>query len=109
MIALTLASQSFRCLISGSILYQAGSVDDVYSRMRILPKEDFSARVKVLKELKMRYFSPSEVSRLMAFPPDFTFPEETPCVHRYRLLGNSINVAVVSFVIQLLFSPVSLS
>uniref|UniRef100_A0A336LUK9 tRNA (cytosine(38)-C(5))-methyltransferase n=1 Tax=Culicoides sonorensis TaxID=179676 RepID=A0A336LUK9_CULSO len=60
--------------------------------------------LKLLKPLKLRYFTPKEVSRLMKFPESFSFPEGVTRKQKYRLLGNSINVAVVSELIKLLFS-----
>lgn len=56
----------------------------------------------ILNNLKLRYFTPREVSRLMAFPDSFDFPAEISRKQRYRLLGNSINVKVVSHLIKYL-------
>ncbi|XP_066594735.1 tRNA (cytosine(38)-C(5))-methyltransferase [Prorops nasuta] len=58
--------------------------------------------LKILESLKLRYFTPTEISRLMCFPEDFTFPNNITVKQRYRLLGNSINVYVVSVLIFLL-------
>lgn len=55
-----------------------------------------------LKTLQLRYFTPYEVARLMSFPRHFTFPADSSNKQRYRVLGNSINVAVVSKLIELL-------
>lgn len=55
-----------------------------------------------LKELQLRFFTPREVSRLMSFPADFDFPSEVTNRQKYRLLGNSINVAVVSELIKVM-------
>ena len=55
-----------------------------------------------IKSLKLRYFTPTEVARLMCFPVDFKFPDEVTNRQKYRLLGNSINVHVVSVLIKLL-------
>lgn len=57
---------------------------------------------EILGELRLRYFTPREVSRLMCFPEHFTFPEHLTRKQKYRLLGNSINVHVVSKLIFLL-------
>lgn len=58
---------------------------------------------KELKSLlKLRFFTPSEVARLMSFPTNFTFPETVNEKQQYKLLGNSINVAVVSELIKLM-------
>ena len=43
---------------------------------------------------RVRRFSPSEISRLLHFPPDFRFPADMDDSLKYRLLGNSVNVAV---------------
>lgn len=59
-------------------------------------------QLQLFLSLRLRYFTPKEVSRLMCFPEDFTFPNKTTTKQKYRLLGNSINVAVVSKLIFLL-------
>lgn len=56
-----------------------------------------------LKTLRLRYFTPAEVAKLMSFPETFTFPHETSNKQRYRVLGNSINVAVVGKLIEILY------
>ncbi|XP_078034283.1 tRNA (cytosine(38)-C(5))-methyltransferase [Augochlora pura] len=60
--------------------------------------------VEILEKLKLRYFTPREICRLMCFPEDFTFPGHITRKQKYRLLGNSINVYVVSRLIFLLHS-----
>ena len=87
-----------------------GSVFCPYSNKVIketLPKLEGSKKVPSEKlqpiiDLKLRYFTPKEVSRLMCFPEDFSFPDSVTNKQRYRLLGNSINVHVVSQLIFLL-------
>ncbi|OAD55742.1 tRNA (cytosine-5-)-methyltransferase [Eufriesea mexicana] len=59
---------------------------------------------EILGKLMLRYFTPKEVCRLMCFPEDFIFPEHVTCKQKYRLLGNSINVHVVSRLIFLLYT-----
>lgn len=54
--------------------------------------------------LQLRFFTPKEVSRLMSFPATFSFPSDVNEKQQYKLLGNSINVAVVSELIKLLFN-----
>lgn len=46
--------------------------------------------------LGLRLFSPREVASLMCFPPSFHFPPETTLREAYHLLGNSVNVRVIS-------------
>ncbi|KAJ2777212.1 hypothetical protein H4R18_005267 [Coemansia javaensis] len=43
-----------------------------------------------------RYFTPREVANLMGFPPSLSFPAATTTRQQYRLLGNSLSVAVVA-------------
>lgn len=59
---------------------------------------------EILAKLKLRYFTPREVCRLMCFPEEFIFPEHMTRKQKYRLLGNSINVHVVSKLIFLLYA-----
>ena len=76
-------------------------MDDVYARLRRLPPEDQESKLGLLKELRLRYFSPGEISRLMGFPDErFSFPPETTRHQRYRLLGNSLNVALVAAILR---------
>ncbi|KNE72464.1 DNA (cytosine-5-)-methyltransferase [Allomyces macrogynus ATCC 38327] len=60
-----------------------------------------------LVPLRLRYFTPREVANLLCFPADFTFPASTSLKQRYRLLGNSINVLVVSKLMRFLLAPES--
>ncbi|XP_017012000.2 tRNA (cytosine(38)-C(5))-methyltransferase [Drosophila takahashii] len=65
-------------------------------------EEVLQQRLDLLHQVKLRYFTPREVARLMSFPEDFDFPAETTNRQKYRLLGNSINVKVVGELIKLL-------
>jgi len=62
--------------------------------------------LELKRSLKMRYFTPREVARLMGFPeaPEFTFPDTCANILCYRLLGNSLNVTVVSTLLEHLFA-----
>ncbi|KAJ0178136.1 hypothetical protein K1T71_005959 [Dendrolimus kikuchii] len=62
--------------------------------------DDFVATVK---KLHLRFFTPKEVSALMAFPKDYTFPPTITMKQCYRLLGNSVNVKVISELLKILF------
>lgn len=50
----------------------------------------------------LRYFTPREVANLMSFPKDFGFPDSVTKKQRYKLLGNSLNVKVVAYLIRLM-------
>ncbi|KAL7307492.1 hypothetical protein TKK_0000670 [Trichogramma kaykai] len=64
--------------------------------------ESEEKQVEILESMRIRFFTPREVARLMCFPENFTFPDRTTLKQKYRLLGNSINVFVVSQLIYLL-------
>ncbi|KAF2070693.1 hypothetical protein CYY_007994 [Polysphondylium violaceum] len=57
-----------------------------------------------LLNLKLRYFSPKEITRLHGFPESFTFSPNFSNVQCFRLIGNSLNVKIVSELIKLLYS-----
>ena len=68
--------------------------------------------VRLLEPLRLRYFSPTELLRLFAFlspasddEPDSTFvwPEDISTKTKYKLIGNSVNVRVVTELINYLF------
>ncbi|EGI69118.1 tRNA (cytosine-5-)-methyltransferase, partial [Acromyrmex echinatior] len=65
-------------------------------------ENDSNKQMQILSDLKLRFFSPKEICRLMCFPEDFHFPEHITDRQKYRLLGNSINIHVVSRLILLL-------
>lgn len=49
---------------------------------------------------KLRKFTPNELLRLFGFPSSFDFPDGITREHQYKLIGNSINVTVVSLLIE---------
>ncbi|XP_059053870.1 tRNA (cytosine(38)-C(5))-methyltransferase [Achroia grisella] len=59
--------------------------------------------IDTLKELKLRFFTPKEVLSLMSFPKEYDFPKDISTKQCYRLLGNSVNVKVISELLKLLF------
>lgn len=58
---------------------------------------------EIIKELKIRYFTPTEVLSFMSFPKKYNFPLTITRKQRYRLLGNSVNVKVISELLKILF------
>lgn len=64
--------------------------------------EQTDDNMELKKSLKLRFFTPTEVARLMSFPSSFAFPSSVSEKQQYKLLGNSINVAVVSELIKLM-------
>ncbi|KAF9354345.1 tRNA (cytosine-5-)-methyltransferase [Mortierella sp. AD094] len=72
--------------------------------------DDNAKALALLRTLGLRYFTENEVARLMGFPiteGKFSFPATTSLKQRYRVLGNSINVKVVSQLIRYLLTSKS--
>lgn len=82
---------SVYCPYDESVLIQISDIKNV-----CVTEENLN----LLEDLRLRFFTPKEVSRLMCFPENFAFPEETTLRQKYKLLGNSINVFVVSKLIN---------
>eukprot|EP00051_Salpingoeca_urceolata_P020207 m.301337 g.301337 ORF g.301337 m.301337 type:complete len:268 (+) comp19565_c0_seq4:387-1190(+) len=53
-----------------------------------------------LLALGLRYFTPKEMTRLHCYPEDYTFPDSVTDKQARRLVGNSLNVEVVSQLIR---------
>ncbi|EDW04040.1 GH11576 [Drosophila grimshawi] len=83
---------------------QAHSIFEAVKQIDTGSDEAQRRRLELLRQLKLRYFTPREVARLMSFPEYFEFPAETTNRQKYRLLGNSINVRVVGELLKLLTS-----
>ncbi|KAM0683077.1 hypothetical protein MDAP_001490 [Mitosporidium daphniae] len=69
--------------------------------------------VKLLLKMGVRYFSAEEIASLHAFPTiegtssqrnRLKFPDHITLIQKYRLLGNSLNVRVVSILLSRLLS-----
>lgn len=76
-------------------------VKDVMEKIKSLSIDDCD-RLNLLKSLNFRFFTPREVCRLMCFPETFIFPNSITDRKKYMLLGNSINVKIVSELIKIL-------
>ncbi|RKP06541.1 S-adenosyl-L-methionine-dependent methyltransferase [Thamnocephalis sphaerospora] len=57
-----------------------------------------------LAHLRLRYFTEREIARLMGFPETFGFPDTVTRRQRYRALGNSLSVTVVSALLRYLLT-----
>ncbi|CAH2010754.1 unnamed protein product [Acanthoscelides obtectus] len=77
-------------------------VEKVYLQANQLT--DTAVKGQLLKNLGLRFFTPKEVCRLMSFPDTYSFPTSVSDKKKYMVLGNSINVKVVSELIKLLYS-----
>ncbi|RKP15146.1 S-adenosyl-L-methionine-dependent methyltransferase [Piptocephalis cylindrospora] len=64
--------------------------------------EEFTQRIR--DEAGLRYFTEYEIARLMGFPDTMDFPKSASRKQRYRVLGNSLSVDVVSALISWMLS-----
>ena len=54
---------------------------------------------------RLRYFSPQEILRLHGFHSNFQFPEmKIKLKQQFKLLGNSLNVIVIKYLLSILIS-----
>ncbi|KAF9488708.1 S-adenosyl-L-methionine-dependent methyltransferase [Pleurotus eryngii] len=65
--------------------------------------------INILRPLGLRYFSPTELLRLFYFlrpasQDEFIWPEGLSAKSKYRLIGNSVNVFVVTELINFLYA-----
>jgi len=83
-----------------------GKISETYERAArtLEPSKKQTQDPEILKQLRLRYFTPREIAGLLGFPSNFNFPASTPLRHRYRVLGNSLSVTVVSFLVHILTS-----
>lgn len=52
------------------------------------------------ESLGLRFFTPTEVARLHYFPADMKIPEKLSRKQQWKLLGNSVNVHVIAYVLR---------
>ncbi|KNC82444.1 hypothetical protein SARC_05276 [Sphaeroforma arctica JP610] len=67
--------------------------------MSEVPREQIDA----VMALGLRFLSPREIARLHCFPDTMTFPKSINRNSAYKLLGNSLNVRVVSRLLTYMF------
>ncbi len=86
------------------MIHQSGDLDLAYLEARAAAENgDEPKRLEILRSLHLRFFTPREIARLLGFPDGrFSFPEDSSRLHRYRVLGNSLNVTVVAHLIRVL-------
>ena len=75
------------------------SLDQAFQEYLSTGKKSIASIVK----LRLRYFSPTEIAGLLWFPAQFHFPTDVTMKQQYQLLGNSLNVYVVSALLKLIF------
>lgn len=77
------------------------SMPEIYTQVQNLSPDD-PERVRLLQSLQLRYFTPEEVTRLMCFPNWFEFPLSVTKKQKYKVLGNSVNVLVITSLLLIL-------
>ncbi|XP_065901173.1 tRNA (cytosine(38)-C(5))-methyltransferase-like [Dysidea avara] len=88
---------------TGSVLQcnSDGNLEEAFREYLLGGKKSADSLVK----LRLRYFSSAEVAGLLWFPAQFQFPCNVTSKQQYRLLGNSLNVHVVSVLLyRILFN-----
>jgi len=78
---------------------------ETFDRFLQAQVEGDSNPTAILTPLRLRYFSPGELSRIFGFGTDarpFTWPAEVTTKSKYRLIGNSVNVHVVAELVNYL-------
>lgn len=95
---------------AGSIIQMSTEAEDVTRacqlKMEAVEKKNNKnwgeKEIDIVRKLQLRYFSPREIANLLCFPETFDFPEDVSTIQKNRVLGNSLNVHVVSVLIRLL-------
>lgn len=99
---------------TGSYLNDAKSITfiqttETFDVFLAAQKEGRPNAVRMLEPLRLRYFSPSELLRIFSFGPctadgdlDFIWPTSISTKTKYKLIGNSVNVTVVTRLIEYL-------
>ncbi|KAI0693653.1 S-adenosyl-L-methionine-dependent methyltransferase [Cytidiella melzeri] len=101
---------------AGSVLQMNEELDTaaIFNDFLSAQKNGDPDAVRILDPLRLRYFSPNELLRLFSFltnpsscatrsPASFTWPANVSNKTRYKLVGNSVNVTVVSKLLLYLF------
>ncbi|XP_034562252.1 tRNA (cytosine(38)-C(5))-methyltransferase [Notolabrus celidotus] len=88
---------------TGSVLQSCTDIE-MESVFKDLEQSSEEEKLQQLSKLKLRYFTPREVANLMGFPQSFSFPEQVSTKQQYRVLGNSLNIEVVSRLLHLMVS-----
>ncbi|CAF0989811.1 unnamed protein product [Brachionus calyciflorus] len=87
----------------GRYLEGTGSILKVTSDRRTILDDstDEFDHIKISKNL-IRFFSPKEIANLHCFPNQFEFPNELTTIQKWKCIGNSLNVFIVSILIKLM-------
>jgi len=94
---------------AGSILQENEELDttETFDKFLLAQAHGDERAVEILHPLRLRYFSPGELLRLFCFEDvgsdsSFQWPDGLSMKTKYRLIGNSVNVLVVTALIEYL-------
>ncbi|KAF8687104.1 hypothetical protein AX14_003701, partial [Amanita brunnescens Koide BX004] len=95
---------------AGSIIQMNEELDTttVYDEFLATQKAGDANAVRMLHPLRLRYFTPAELLRLFDFEEpgsnqQFQWPATATLKAKYRLIGNSVNIRVVTELLNYLF------
>lgn len=89
-------------LRAGSILYHLPEPEG-QKMLQKLWATSMPEKVQIGKYMRLRYFTPKEVSNILCFPTTFDFPDHLNLKQKYQVIGNAPNIFVLSRVLPLLF------
>ncbi|KAJ8591350.1 S-adenosyl-L-methionine-dependent methyltransferase [Rhizopogon salebrosus TDB-379] len=96
---------------AGSILQLNEDLDttEVFDRFLAAQSRENEDAVRILDQLRLRYFTPSELLKIFRLEKpesdqQFVWPLSVSLKSKYRLIGNSVNVEVVRHLIDYLFN-----
>ncbi|KAG8191010.1 hypothetical protein JTE90_010868 [Oedothorax gibbosus] len=92
---------------TGSILLPIEDIEEKAVFDLVCQSEDKKEQLHLLKQLRLRYFTPKEIANLMCFPNKFDFPPNVNRKQQYKSLGNSLNIFVVASLLNLLIQDPS--
>jgi tRNA (cytosine38-C5)-methyltransferase len=85
---------------TGSVLYE--DIDNTSFKLVAPEEREFDKNwANDIDMSKLRYFSGLEMSRLMGFSTNFSFPPSLPVKQQWKLLGNSLNVRLSARIAEL--------
>jgi tRNA (cytosine38-C5)-methyltransferase len=81
---------------TGSLLLMGSTTADDNQPLAAISKVPLDRSNMLYYSGRLRRFTPPELLSLFGFPKNFSFPEDIPLEHQYKLVGNSISIAVVT-------------
>ncbi|KAJ3893066.1 S-adenosyl-L-methionine-dependent methyltransferase [Lentinula edodes] len=90
------------------LVERSGSIIQMNPELNATQASGQQDAVSILRPLRLRYFTPSELLRIFHFnlptiADKFFWPESISTKTKYRLIGNSVNVHVVTELINFLY------